>query len=95
MGRLPTRSAAENSTESGLTRQVAVCPHCEQPVKVSGWGIAWLILVIPYVVAVLTDVLGILRGPIPGIVLIALIVLAAVGVILASITTKLEKRRAS
>lgn len=50
---------------------------------------------IPYLVAVIGDVLGIFKRPMPGVVLTVLIVLAAAGVILAAVTVKLEKRHAS
>ena len=83
-----------NRNSYQLNRQLAICPHCAQPVKWSGLGRAWLLLVVPYLVAVVGDIFSIVKGPIPGVILIGLLVLAGVGVVMSLTTTRVEKQDA-
>src|SRR5262249_38065540 len=91
VGRRPTRSRVAHPKWDQFTRQVMVCPYCGQPVKFSRRSKAWLLLVAPYLLVVVVDTLSVTKGHPSSGVLIVVVFLAVAGVVMFSLTARLER----
>lgn len=77
-----------------LSRTVFVCPHCEQPVRHSKKKEAWLLLMLPLLLALVLESGAGYVAPIPLVVYVVLVLVAVAGVVLFRVTTRLEKDNA-
>lgn len=88
---LGARPALSSAKWYQFSRTVAVCPHCNAPVKHSKKGQAWLLLALPLLVALVIEAATIPTSYISGEIYLVLIVLAVLGAVLFRLTTRLEK----
>ena len=77
-----------------LSRTVLICPHCERAVRHSKKKEAWLLLILPLLVAPAFEASAEYGIRIPLAVYVVLVLVAAGGVILFRVTTHLEKDNA-
>lgn len=77
-----------------LSRTVLICPHCERAVRHSKRKEAWLLLMLPLLVAPAFEASPEYGIRIPLAVYVALVLVAAVGVILFRVTARLERDNA-
>lgn len=74
-----------------FSRTVFVCPHCEQAVRHSKKKEAWLLLMLPLLLAMVFEYYA---TPIPLAAYVLLVIVALAGVVLFRVTTRLEKDNA-
>jgi hypothetical protein len=77
-----------------LRRTVLICPHCEQAVRHSKKKEAWLLLMLPLLVASVFEASTGYAARIPLAAYVVLFLIAASGVVLFRVTTRLEKDNA-
>src|SRR5206468_7687157 len=74
-----------------VVRPASVCPYCSNPVKTSQRSQRWILLVVPFFVASLVNLITFPEFHVPTWAMWALSVLGVIGGILARVTTHLEK----
>jgi len=94
IAQLGARPSLESPKWNQLTRQVSVCPNCNQPVRHSSRGRLWLLLAFPFLIAMIVEVFALPHSYMSDQVKIALGILAVVGGVLFRLTTRLEKAHA-
>jgi len=73
---------------------VLKCPHCEQPVLHSKKKEAWLLLILPLLAALVFEAATEYATRVPLAAYVVLVLIAASGVVLFRVTTRLEKDNA-
>jgi len=77
-----------------LSRTVLICPHCERAVRHSKKKEAWLLLMLPLLLASVFEASTEYATRIPVAAYVILVLIAASGVVLFRVTTRLEKDNA-
>jgi hypothetical protein len=88
LGARPTRAQTKWYK---FSQTIAVCPHCNQPVKHSKKGQAWLLLVFPLLLTLVSEAATFPTLYVSHELYIFLFTVAVIGAVLFRVTTRLEK----